>query len=130
MGKKLKYLLLVSVFLGACASGHCRKGQTVVEPEGPEAVLSPKKRETSKEKTIFIYKYDGTLQCAQGKEISLDQMAEELVGLTIYSQEKRHDGMLRVQVCGQSTGRANVYEIKQMDLNKAQAQGFEEWTFK
>lgn len=78
---------------------------------------------------VLVFKYDGTKQCAQGVEISLDVMSKQLQNIKILSMSKRNDGMIRVQVCGAATGHANVYEIEQKELEKAKSYGFSEWKF-
>ena len=57
--------------------------------------------------------------------MSLKQMADELLkGVEILSSEKGHDGLMRASRCGNSTGKINIYEIRQQDLSKAQKAGF------
>lgn len=77
----------------------------------------------------WVYKYDGSLQCSQGNEVSLEQAAQQLEGVAIYSREKRTDTLMRVQVCGHPTGRANVFEIDKSDLARALELGFKVWDF-
>ena len=77
--------------------------------------------------SMNIYKYDGSRQCGQGKPLNLDEMAKELKGITILSQENKNDGMMRIQMCGAPTGNANIYVIYQKDLKKAFRKGFREW---
>lgn len=84
---------------------------------------------TSPSERVFIYKYDGSLQCGQGKAIDPAKMATELKGLTIYSQASKADGLMHIQQCGTPTGKANVYEIDRKDLATAQKAGFKEWTW-
>ncbi|PIT98919.1 MAG: hypothetical protein COT74_11765 [Bdellovibrionales bacterium CG10_big_fil_rev_8_21_14_0_10_45_34] len=80
-------------------------------------------------KTIFIYKYDGSLQCGEGKPVSPQKMVKDLEGVEVKSMTSKHDGLMRLQVCGAPTGQANVYEIKPEDLEKAEKRGFREWQF-
>ena len=46
-------------------------------------------------KSIMVYKHDGTLQCGQGKEITLKEMSKQLTaaGVTIIAQKKSDDGL-------------------------------------
>jgi hypothetical protein len=76
--------------------------------------------------TVVVYKYDGTLQCGGGKEISLETMATELkdAGIRIISQRKATDGLMHIQLCNSSTGAVNAYEIASSDLHKAMSLGF------
>lgn len=76
---------------------------------------------------VFVYKADGSLQCGQGKKISLDDMKKDLKDIKVYSSENKSDGMMRIQVCGAPTGMANVYEIDQKDLAAALKLGFKKW---
>jgi hypothetical protein len=82
------------------------------------------------EDKVWVYKYDGSLQCGMGDVISLEKMKEEFEGIKVYSKEKRSDGLMRIQVCGSPTGQANLYEIKKTDLDKATEKGFQLWTYK
>lgn len=84
---------------------------------------------TAASKNILVYKYDGTKQCNEGQEISLDAMSRQLRDIKIISMSKKHDGMMRIQVCGAPTGHANVYEISDKDLPKAKSYGFQVWKF-
>jgi hypothetical protein len=34
---------------------------------------------------------------------------------------------MHIQICGQSTGQLNVYEISAADLSKAESLGFRKW---
>ena len=43
------------------------------------------------------------------------------------SADNRHDGLMRVQMCGQPTGTCNVFEIKASDLDQALKLGFKKW---
>lgn len=123
---KLKGLFLALIILSmvACQSGNCRSNRTESETKTVEAQVSK-----SPQNRIKVYKYDGTLQCGMGKAISSTDMQKELNGITVYSVENKNDGLMRVQVCGAPTGKANVYEIDKTSLEKAKTHGFKEWTF-
>lgn len=86
-------------------------------------------QEKSSSKNVLVFKYDGTKQCGEGQEISLDAMSRQLRDIKIISMSKKHDGMMRIQVCGAPTGHANVYEISDKDLAKAKSYGFQQWKF-
>ena len=77
---------------------------------------------------VKVYKADGTLQCGQGKKISISDMQKDLKDIKVYSSENKNDGMMRIQLCGSPTGNANVYEIDRKDLEAALKLGFKEWT--
>lgn len=121
-------LLLASSFMFACTQGHCRrKAQapgTAQPVESGDASTTPKGPDR-----IFVYKYDGSLQCGMGKPIALDTMAKELNGIQILSSVKKPDGLMHIQVCGSITGQANVYEIPARYQKAAEAKGFKKWSF-
>lgn len=118
----MKILLILSLFLiGACSSKPCRE----VNMSGVPASI----QEKSSSKNVLVFKYDGTKQCGEGQEISLDAMSRQLKDIKIISMSKKHDGMMRIQVCGAPTGHANVYEISDKDLAKAKSYGFQQWKF-
>jgi len=73
-----------------------------------------------------VYKHDGTLQCDQGREITLSEMARQLrrAGIGILTSRKGHDGRYRAMMCGASTGDINIYKIKEEDLGRARETGF------
>lgn len=76
--------------------------------------------------TLEVFKYDGTLQCSQGKEIPLETMAKELTdkGIEVTNSRKGRDGLVHIAVCGASTGSLNVYSISAETLTKAKELGF------
>lgn len=76
---------------------------------------------------VRVYKADGSLQCGMGKKIEPSEMQKELGSIKVYSSENKHDGMMRVQVCGHPTGQMNVYEIQAKDLDAALKLGFKKW---
>lgn len=103
MGKVI-ILFLMSIIVG-CASGHCRGVKT--------------------ESRVRVYKPDGTKQCSDAKAISLDDMAKELKDIKVYAQEnKALSDTAMIMLCGADTGRVNIYEISEGDLNRALALGF------
>ena len=129
-------LFLFLLFLAGCSSSHCRTQKEVIPPTGPvkaenKAKTLEKGKPTTavKTATVRVYKYDGTKQCSTGKEVTLKVMAEELKELNVLSQEKLSDGLMRIQVCGQPTGMANVYEIPETNKKKAEGLGFKVWDF-
>lgn len=82
------------------------------------------------EPTMEVFKYDGTLQCGGGSERSLADMRKELddASVTVLSQRKDSDGMIRIQTCGASTGKINVFVISSEDLESARTLGFKAFT--
>jgi len=80
----------------------------------------------SEQETVEVYKYDGTRQCGEGFEISLEQMAKELTsaGIEIIEQRKGSDGMIYTAVCGGGSGSINVFKIRSSDAEAAGRLGF------
>jgi hypothetical protein len=124
MGETMKIflsLIAMVVVCGACSTKPCREVNMTGVPESIQA--------TSESKNVLVYKYDGTRQCGEGQEITLDAMSRQLRDIKIISMSKKYDGMMRIQVCGSPTGHANVYEILEKDLAKAKSYGFQPWKF-
>lgn len=125
------YLLFSAIalvlFVG-CKSGPCpREGVDIKQSEAKTKELAEKAGMVSTYERVKVYKPDGTLQCNQGKQIPMAEMAKQLAGIQIFSQENLSDGMMRIQVCGAPTGQSNVYEIPKVELKKAIGLGFKEW---
>ena len=122
--------LLVGILAAGCTQGHCRRkseapgSATPVEAGDQAAAVASKPTDR-----VFVYKYDGSLQCGMGKPIALDVMAKELAGVPVLSSVKKRDGLMHIQVCGSITGMANVYEISNKNLKQAEAKGFKKWSF-
>lgn len=76
---------------------------------------------------VFVYKPDGSLQCGQGQKIEINEMKKQLGSIEVYSSDNKHDGLMRVQICGQPTGSCNIYEIATSDLDQAIKLGFKKW---
>lgn len=128
-GRALKALLLsgLAVSMG-CASGNCRQIREAEEMKNPKAIQTEYPMKTSEADKIKIFKPDGSLQCGLGKSLSLSEMQKEFKNLTVLNSWKRHDGIMRPQVCGAPTGQSNVYEIELKNLEAALKLGFREWT--
>jgi len=88
----------------------------------PAAAQQPDASETA-----YVYKPDGTRQCDASPGISLDVMAQELIGsgIPVHMRRKSYDGREGIAVCGNPTGSINVYEIAESDLPKALELGFQ-----
>src|SRR4051812_33365420 len=99
----------LALIIMGCQQGHCRRqvdAPAEAQPLPPAGVEKP-----SEQDRVFVYKYDGSLQCGQGKAIAVEAMAKELNGIPVISSLKKNDGQMHIQVCGSISGRANVYEI-------------------
>ncbi|MFN2377224.1 MAG: hypothetical protein ABR538_11850 [Candidatus Binatia bacterium] len=75
--------------------------------------------------SIFVAKYDGSLQCMDGG-VPLDQMEKELTAVDIMVRSRRsmRDGLRHMTVCGATKGRMNVYEIAPSSYPAARVLGF------
>lgn len=125
MLKKLILGVLFSAMM-ACSSHPCKiEERTDIVMTGNEKVSTAKKDLTQR---TFVYKADGSLQCGQGEKIDLASMRKELGSIEVYSSENKHDGMMRIQVCGAPTGYSHVFEINKTDLEAALKLGFKKWT--
>lgn len=129
--------LFLALFVTACASGHCRRPEApspeiAIDEEGligkaedsSTTDVPTSEEQDLKGKRVVVFKSDGSIQCQMASGVSLEAMAKELQGIHIFSQNKQHDGMMRSQVCGNSTGNLNTYTILEKDLEKAQNFGF------
>jgi hypothetical protein len=115
----------------SCAQGNCRsqrlkdsaaQNPAEVEATVPQAVVAQGDR-------VRVFKYDGSKQCNMGEVIPLDKMKQELKDIQVFKAESKADGLMHLAVCGGSTGRAHVFEIKKTQLEAAKKLGFREWTF-
>lgn len=125
----MQKILILSVLFSAmvACSGHpCKiEERTDIVMTGNEKVSTAKKDLTQR---AFIYKADGSLQCGQGEKIEIASMRKDLGNIEVYSSETKHDGMMRIQVCGAPTGHSHVFEINKSDLDAALKLGFKRWT--
>jgi len=123
--------------LVACVHGNCRYKAVMPPYPGDKKALVIEQKTDIKtkgdlkpvERHLFVYKYDGSQQCAQKKGQSLHSMEKKLAGLKVFSRNKKSDGLMHIQVCGSNTGMANVYEILAKDLGRAKERGFQLWKF-
>jgi hypothetical protein len=117
--------------LASCAQGHCRR--QVEAPAPPQPVDASSAADTAAPKAnsdrVFVYKYDGSLQCKMGKAIAPEVMAKQLTGIPVLSSTKKADGLMHIQVCGSITGKANVFEIPAKYQKQAESLGFKTWSF-
>ena len=131
MGMKWAFgMTMVALIASACVSGHCRRKNE--PPPAPQAVnatpAAPVAAKPANGDNVYVYKYDGSLQCGMGKPVALDAMVKELAGIPVVSSEKKRDGLMHIQVCGSITGMANVYEIPAKFQKQAEAKGFKRWS--
>jgi hypothetical protein len=142
---------LVVLSLG-CVSGHCRQNPKAVtappvestattESSGATSTAAPGQGSANASQpapnnptapagaSIVIYKEDGSLQCAMGKPMKIEDMEKELKGIPVMGREKKSDGMMRIQMCGAPTGMMNTYKIPANRLSDAQKLGFKKWAF-
>lgn len=124
-------LVLAAFFAMSCTQGHCRRKSDAPGAATPVEAgdISGTTGAAKASDRIFVYKYDGSLQCGMGKAIPLETMAKELNGIPIISSVKKPDGLMHIQVCGSITGQANVFEIPAKYLKAAETKGFKKWSF-
>lgn len=133
---KISLILCLALLIQACVSGHCRyireaEAAKKANEMGPPVELAPEPNiriKSGSADRVRIYKFDGSLQCGLGQSKSLSENKKELLGIEIHNNWKRHDGLMRIQLCGSPTGQSNVYEIDRKDLEAALKLGFKEWT--
>lgn len=115
---KLTCLILLGVLTIAC-SGTTETSST----DAPDSM--PRKPDRPDLRIIEVFKSDGSIQCEEG-EVTVEVMMEELTRATIevFSWRKDHDGLPRTAVCGNETGRINVYGIAAEDGRRALEIGF------
>ena len=125
----IKTIVLFFLFISGCTTGNCRS--QIVKKEQAGGVLPLKENKLipipGLSERVKVYKPDGTLQCAQGKKIPLDEMVKQLGDIKVYNSFSDNDGMMRIQLCGSPTGNSNVYEIDRENLKRAVSLGFKEW---
>ena len=126
--KKMAVLIFI-FFIVTCQMPPCNIQERPTNTAAGKA-LDAKVENLKKDaamKSVKVYKPDGSLQCNQGQAVSVKEMQRELRDIKIISSEKKHDGLMRIQVCGHPTGMNNVYEIAESDLEKATGHGFKVW---
>jgi len=124
--RSLFMFLPLYLIVTSCSTTTCTKEQMLKKNEDIEKTASLIESQKNM-KTIKVYKFDGSKQCDNLPGASLDDMAKELASVKIISSEKKHDGLMRIQVCGQPTGQCNVYEILEADWSIAEKAGFKRW---
>ena len=131
MSRRLVIVFSLMTLAAGCVQGHCRRKQEAPTPiptgEAPPEPAAKPSADTNGR--VQVFKYDGSLQCGAGKAIAPETMAKDLGGIKVFSMIKKADGLMHIQVCGSNTGMANVFEISEKDLKKAEAKGFKKWSF-
>jgi hypothetical protein len=81
---------------------------------------------TTTDRTVFVFKLDGTKHCEPYAGVGVESMALELVdaGVEVVSSRKGYDGREGIAICGEPTGQINIYEILSSDLTSALKMGF------
>ena len=117
--------LVCLVLLSSCSTTSCKiEDRAVPATESNEKSMTTKKDLTNR---IRVYKADGSQQCGTSKKIDLNTMQKELETIQVFSAENKHDGLMRIQMCGHPTGNCNVYEILTADLDTALKLGYKKW---
>ena len=129
----LKNLVGISssfLILFGCTQKSCRQPLRTYQGSVANNPELPAKDKEKDDSLVYVYKYDGSLQCEKVPGLTLSQMKKQLQGIEVMDSEKRHDGLMHLQVCGSRTGQTNVYLISMKDLELAQKKGFKVWDFK
>ncbi len=123
--RKITLGLAVLLTVG-CSTTPCKieERPVVAVAEGTEKSMTASKDLTSR---VRVYKQDGSQQCGTNKKTDISVMQKELGAVQVFSAESKHDGLMRIQMCGHPTGNCNVYEILSADLDKALKLGFKKW---
>ena len=126
------FIFLLAFAITSCSYTQCRRKEQL--PEAPTQKNISDNLEIlprgQKPPTIYVFRYDGSLQCGQGQAIAPEEMGKRLQGIPIYRSFKKNDGQMHIQVCGSNTGMANVFEIPKKNLEKALNKGFKLWNFR
>ncbi|MGV8839595.1 MAG: hypothetical protein ACWA6X_04755 [Bauldia sp.] len=84
--------------------------------------------------TVWVFRFDGTIQCSDVPEVTLDEDRAflERLGPDVITAEKRSSVL--PAVCGAPTGRANVFEISaqdwvELEMSIVGPMGFALWPF-
>lgn len=123
--KTILSVLFLVLFVMGCTHKPCR-----IEERKDQVVTGNEKTSTNDKdltQRVYVYKPDGSLQCGMGQKIEPNEMKKQLGTIETFSAENKHDGLMRVQMCGQPTGSCNVYQIKATDLDQALKLGFKKW---
>jgi hypothetical protein len=129
MGMKLVFFL-GALLCVSCTQGHCRRQADAPAAAQPLPVAAAEtSSKPSAQDHVFVYKYDGSLQCGMGKPVAVETMEKELKGIPVISSVKKNDGLMHIQVCGSVTGKANVFEIPAKFVKQAESKGFKKWTY-
>ena len=115
----IKILLLIFFVLNLSGLSSCTNSDT----KNDDKKESSRKMEVQ-EARVFVFKYDGSLQCEKESRIPIEVMQRQLDNIKIFSSESKNDGLFRSQVCGSPTGQMNVYEILETDFKTAKKLGF------
>ncbi len=72
---------------------------------------------------VWVQRPDGTRLCKTHPAEKLESVTRSLQesGVTVYASRHFHDGKMRAQLCGISTGWLNAFQIRRGDLVKAAA---------
>lgn len=136
---ELRYFLkfILCSHLVSCAAGPCKNemSNAITNPlnlisKTETREISMSERETPEFQRIYVYKYDGSVQCEpEAPAIPIAQMQAELetAGVSVLEAKNMDGGSFMTQVCGSPTGQIHRFQIAKRDLDKVMALGFKEW---
>jgi type IV pilus biogenesis protein CpaD/CtpE len=130
---RITFVVLIATSLFGCASGKCRQKKTnkdfVQQARNlPEFQKKQPKKVTYEDlKIIQVHVPDGSLQCEANSQKPVNSFKQKLEnnGIKVIKVSHVSDGAIRIQVCGSPTGMLYVFEIQQVDLEKAKKLGFQ-----
>ena len=118
-------LLFLCLLLSACANKPCREPTS---PLGAAPIEKPSGKPAVNPNRLWVAKPDGSAQCEENSGSGPEKMKVDLLkGIPVYDMSSKDDGLMRTQMCGNETGKHNVYLIDKKNLEKVKALGFKEW---
>lgn len=121
--KGLKTLGIAALFLALASSTLYAFGS---KSKSSQDQTASSQSSPSEPETVWVKRPDGGVSCEKEKAQSLEVGRSELekAKVKVLDAKKDHDGKLRAQMCGLSSGTENTYKILKADLSKAITQGF------
>lgn len=123
---KLLRILLVMVFMPLSVVACEGAVETRVKTDSITQDATTPATTTPAATTQEVFKYDGSRQCEKGSGTELAVMSEQLqaAGVDVLKARQGADGRMHPMVCGAGTGRINIFEINQQNVETAESLGF------
>ncbi len=109
-------------FLVSCATTESKTDSAGLSPSTEKEARSYGPRPGR----VWIYRSDGSKSCGVRKGVTLTSATNELSGkgVRIFNKRKKHDGIMRMMVCGADTGMQNELHIDGQSLPIAATLGY------